>query len=220
METLIESELFGHVRGAFTGATQDRVGLFEYAQGGTVFLDEIADMPLATQSKLLRVMQNQELQRVGSPEVRKVDVRVIAATNRDMRLLVAENLFREDLYYRLSMVELKLPRLAERKEDLPLLERHFVEKFARRYGKSHRRHFPPGAGGAVPPRMAGQRARTGKRAGACLHDGGHGVHRRAGLAGLPPQPDGWRDGERAGSDATHRTGAPLHAACAGTSRRE
>ena len=135
VETLFESELFGHVKGAFTGAAQDRTGLFEYAQGGTVFLDEIADMPLTTQSKLLRVVQNQELQRVGSPEVRKVDVRVIAATNRDMRALVAENLFREDLYYRLTMVELKLPRLAERKEDLPLLERHFVEKFARNYGK-------------------------------------------------------------------------------------
>ena len=135
VETLFESELFGHVKGAFTGAAQDRTGLFESAQGGTVFLDEIADMPLSTQSKLLRVVQNQELQRVGSPEVRKVDVRVIAATNRDMRALVAENLFREDLYYRLTMVELKLPRLAERKEDLPLLERHFVERFAHSYGK-------------------------------------------------------------------------------------
>ncbi len=135
VETLFESELFGHLKGAFTGATQDRAGLFEYAQGGTVFLDEIADMPLTTQSKLLRVVQNQELQRVGSPEVRKVDVRVVAATNRDMRALVAQNLFREDLYYRLNMVELKLPRLAERKEDLPLLERHFVERFAGGYGK-------------------------------------------------------------------------------------
>jgi DNA-binding NtrC family response regulator len=135
VETLIESELFGHVKGAFTGATQDRVGLFEYAQGGTVFLDEISDMPLATQSKLLRVVQNQELQRVGSSEVRKVDVHIIAATNREMSVLIAEKLFREDLYYRLSMVELKLPRLADRKEDLPLLERHFVGKFAQDYHK-------------------------------------------------------------------------------------
>jgi DNA-binding NtrC family response regulator len=135
VETLFESELFGHVKGAFTGATQDRVGLFEYAQGGTVFLDEISDMPLATQSKLLRVVQNQELQRVGSSEARKVDVRVIAATNRDMPSLIAGNLFRQDLYYRLSMVELKLPALADRKEDLPLLQRHFVQKFASGYGK-------------------------------------------------------------------------------------
>ncbi len=135
VETLFESELFGHIRGAFTGATQDRVGLFEYAQGGTVFLDEIADLPLATQSKLLRVVQSQEMQRVGSPEVRKVDVRIVAATNRDMRSLIAANLFREDLYYRLSMVELELPSLAERREDLPLLQRYFVEKFARSYGK-------------------------------------------------------------------------------------
>jgi len=135
VETLFESELFGHVKGAFTGATQDRVGLFEYAQGGTVFLDEISDMPLSTQSKLLRVVQNKELQRVGSSEVRKVDVHIIAATNREMSSLIAEKLFREDLYYRLSMVELKLPRLAERKEDLPLLERHFVGKFANGYQK-------------------------------------------------------------------------------------
>jgi len=135
VDSLFESELFGHVRGAFTGASQDHVGLFEYAQGGTVFLDEIGDMPLASQSKLLRVVQNQELQRVGSPEVRRVDVRLIAATNRDLPALAARNLFREDLYYRLSMVDLNLPRLAERKEDLPLLQRHFVEKFARAYGK-------------------------------------------------------------------------------------
>ena len=135
VETLIESELFGHVKGAFTGATQDRAGLFEYATGGTVFLDEISDMPLATQSRLLRVVQNQEVQRVGSPEVRKVDVRVIAATNRDLRALVNEGQFRQDLYYRLSMVEVRLPRLAERKEDLPLLERHLVGRFARAYGR-------------------------------------------------------------------------------------
>ena len=135
VETLFESELFGYVRGAFTGATQDKVGLFEYAHQGTVFLDEIGDLPLAGQAKLLRVLQNQEVQRVGSPALRKVDVRVIAATNRDLRALVQEHKFREDLYYRLSMMELMLPRLADRKEDLPLLERYFVEKFAKLYNK-------------------------------------------------------------------------------------
>ena len=135
VETLLESELFGYVRGAFTGATQDKVGVFEYANGGTVFLDEIGDMPLAAQAKLLRVLQNGEIQRVGSPATRKVDVRVIAATHRDLRKLVKEGKFREDLFYRLSMVEVELPKLADRREDLPLLQRHFLEKFAAQYSK-------------------------------------------------------------------------------------
>jgi len=135
VETLFESELFGHVRGSFTGATTDKPGLFEYAHGGTLFLDEIGDMPLATQAKLLRVLQNQEVQRVGALNARKVDVRVIAATNHDLRTAVAEKRFREDLYYRLSMVEIQAPRLADRREDLPLLQLHFVARFAEQYGK-------------------------------------------------------------------------------------
>ncbi len=138
VETLFESELFGHVRGSFTGATTDKAGLFEHAHGGTLFLDEIGDMPLATQAKLLRVLQNQEVLRVGSLTPRKVDVRVVAATNRDLRTEIAAKHFREDLYYRLSMVEVNVPRLAARKEDLPLLERHFVAKFAEQYGKKIR----------------------------------------------------------------------------------
>jgi DNA-binding NtrC family response regulator len=135
VDTLFESELFGYVRGAFTGAARDKIGLFEYAHQGTVFLDEIGDMSLAGQAKLLRVLQNQEVQRVGSPVLRKVDVRVIAATNKDLRILVQEHRFREDLYYRLSMTEIALPKLADRKEDLPLLERYFVDKFATQYNK-------------------------------------------------------------------------------------
>jgi DNA-binding NtrC family response regulator len=135
VDTLFESELFGYVRGAFTGANQDKPGLFEVAHGGTVFLDEIGELPLNAQAKLLRVLQNQEIQRVGSPLPKKVDVRVVAATNRDLRAMVAEKQFREDLYYRLGMVEIKLPSLADRKEDLPLLQRHFLQRFAEQYGK-------------------------------------------------------------------------------------
>ena len=135
VETLFESELFGYVKGAFTGANADKMGLFEYAHNGTLFLDEIGDMPMNTQAKLLRVLQNQEVQRVGSLTPRKVDARVIAATNHDLKALITQNRFREDLYYRLSMVEIRTPPLAERKEDLALLEHHFIRKFSEQYQK-------------------------------------------------------------------------------------
>lgn len=135
VETLFESELFGHVKGSFTGATHDKVGLVEHASGGTLFLDEIGDMPLGTQAKLLRTIQNQEVQRVGSLQARQVNLRVIAATHRDLRAMIREGKFREDLYYRLSMVEMRIPSLAERKEDLPLLARHFIDKFSRQFDK-------------------------------------------------------------------------------------
>jgi DNA-binding NtrC family response regulator len=138
VETLFESELFGHVKGAFTGATQDKIGLIEYASGGVLFLDEIGDMPMSTQSKLLRTLQNQEVQRVGSLATKHVDLRVIAATHHDLPAAIAERQFREDLYYRLSMVEIQTPRLAERPEDIPLLTRHFISKFSQLYGKSIR----------------------------------------------------------------------------------
>lgn len=136
VETLFESELFGHVRGSFTGAVDDKTGFFEHADNGTLFLDEIGDMPLATQAKLLRALQNQEILRVGALTPRKVDVRVIAATHRDLRMEIEQKRFREDLYYRLSMVEIPMPSLASRKEDLPLLIRHFVRRFSEQYEKS------------------------------------------------------------------------------------
>ena len=135
VETLFESELFGHVKGAFTGAGESKIGLFEYASHGTVFLDEIGEMPLAAQAKLLRVLQQHEVHRVGSPVPTKVDVRVVAATNRDLGTLMREGKFREDLFYRIGMIEIHLPRLADRKEDLALLERFMIDKYAAQYGK-------------------------------------------------------------------------------------
>ncbi len=134
-ETLLESQLFGHVKGAFTDATHDRAGLFEHAHRGTLFLDEIGELSVAAQAKLLRILQSQELQRVGSPVTLKVDVHVLAATNRNVRELAARGQFREDLFYRLSMIEIQLPQLADRKEDLPLLQRHFLQHFSQMYGK-------------------------------------------------------------------------------------
>lgn len=135
VETLFESELFGHVKGAFTGADRDKTGLLELANGGTLFLDEIGDIPLSTQAKLLRALQNQEFLPVGSLTLRKVNVRIIAATHRDLRAEIAESKFREDLYYRLSMVELDVPPLRERPEDVALLARHFARKFSKEFGK-------------------------------------------------------------------------------------
>src|SRR5579872_2790795 len=135
VDTLLESQLFGHVRGAFTGATETRAGLFEYANGGTVFLDEVGETSLAMQAKLLRVIQNREIQRVGSPEVRRVDVRLIAATNRDLRAEVAAGRFREDLFYRLSTIQIRIPSLTQRLEDIPALITFFIKKYNAAYGK-------------------------------------------------------------------------------------
>ena len=134
-EALAESEMFGYMKGAFTGANETRAGLFEHAHGGTIFLDEIGEMPLGIQGKLLRVLQSHEIQPIGSVTPRPLNLRVIAATNRDLRTEVSEKRFREDLFYRLSVVQLRLPSLLERKEDLPLLQKYFVEKYAKQYGK-------------------------------------------------------------------------------------
>lgn len=135
VESLVESEMFGYVRGAFTGATQDRAGFFENADGGTIFLDEIGELSPSAQAKLLRVLQDHRVQRVGTSVSRALDLRVIAATNRDLRPMVREGEFREDLYYRLAVVEIGLPALTDRREDLPLLERYFIKKFAAEYKK-------------------------------------------------------------------------------------
>jgi DNA-binding NtrC family response regulator len=133
--TLLESELFGHLRGSFTGADRDRKGLFEAAHGGTIFLDEIGELPLGVQVKLLRVLENREIKRVGSPDAVKIDIRVIAATNRDLAEMVACGTFRDDLYYRLNVGALHLPPLRDRTEDIEPLCGHFIEAFNKKFGK-------------------------------------------------------------------------------------
>ncbi len=134
-ENLLESELFGHVRGAFTGAVRDKIGRFERAHGGTIFLDEIGDISPGVQLKLLRVLQEREIERVGSSETIAIDVRVITATNRDLRALIAEGHFREDLFYRLHVMPIELPALRQRKEDIPLLVQHFISIHNARTGR-------------------------------------------------------------------------------------
>lgn len=134
-ENILESELFGHVRGAFTDASSDRIGKFEYANGGTLFLDEVGDMPLATQIKLLRVLESSEITRVGSNETIPVNVRILSATNRNLEESIAAGTFRSDLYHRLKVVTIDLPRLADRSQDIPLLIEHFIKQFAKRHHK-------------------------------------------------------------------------------------
>jgi DNA-binding NtrC family response regulator len=143
-DTLLESELFGHERGAFTGATERKLGKFERAHGGSILLDEIGDMGLVTQAKVLRFIQERTLERLGGSESIPVDVRIMAATNRDLKQRVAEGGFREDLFYRLNVVALQIPPLRERKEDIPLLVDHFMEHYGRLFRKGRLRMAPEG----------------------------------------------------------------------------
>jgi formate hydrogenlyase transcriptional activator len=145
---LLESELFGHEKGAFTGAIAQKIGRFEMADTGTLFLDEIGDLPPALQPKLLRVLQEQEFERLGSGRTHRINVRVVAATHRDLTEMVARNEFRSDLYYRLNVFPVLVPPLRERREDIPLLVSHFVEVFARRMAKEVN-HVPPATMGAL-----------------------------------------------------------------------
>jgi DNA-binding NtrC family response regulator len=142
-EGVFESEMFGHVRGAFTDARNDRAGYFEVAHLGTLFLDEIGNVPLAQQAKLLRVLESGELQRVGSSKTRRVDVRILSATNSELDQSVAEGRFREDLFYRLNTVEIKLPPLRDRREDIPLLAMHFLGRSGGKYGRPDLRLSSP-----------------------------------------------------------------------------
>src|SRR5579862_8568518 len=135
-ESLLESELFGYEKGAFTGATTNKPGKFELADKGTLFLDEIGDVPGATQVKLLRVLQDREFERLGGTKTHKVDVRMVAATNRDLRAALEDGTFREDLYYRLNVVAIDIPPLRDRKEDIPALAKHFLERYARESAKA------------------------------------------------------------------------------------
>ena len=170
-ETLLEAELFGHVRGAFTGAVAMRQGRFEFAHKGTLFLDEVGTMSAALQAKLLRVLQERAFERLGDSQSIRVDVRVIAATNSDLARMVRENTFREDLYYRLNVIQVVLPSLRDRREDIPLLVQHFLDRLGRDQDPAAARGDLHAGGDAAPHgvRLARQRPAVGERRRARLH---------------------------------------------------
>ena len=189
-ETVFESELFGHVRGAFTDARSDRVGRFELADGGTLFLDEIANVPMSQQAKLLRVIAAGEFERLGSSRTRRVDVRILSATNADIDAEVAAGRFRQDLLFRLNTIEISLPPLRDRRDDIPSLALHFLEQHARRYRKQLTGFDGAGDGRAAAASVAGQRARARARHRAQRADGCR-SERRPGRSRSSPKP-GWR----------------------------
>ena len=159
-ESVLESELFGHVKGAFTGAISDRKGRFEEAHGGTIFLDEIGDLPLSIQVKLLRFLQEKEIARVGDNKHIKVDARIISATHKNLNKLIADGQFREDLFYRLNVIPIMVPSLRVRKNDIPLLVDHFLKKFSQEAGKRHFKVRSKGDGYPEQLCVAGKCART------------------------------------------------------------
>jgi DNA-binding NtrC family response regulator len=172
-EGVFESELFGHTKGAFTDAKTDRVGRFELADGSTLFLDEIANLSLPQQAKLLRVLQTGEFERVGASRTRKVDVRILAATNVDLRAEVAAGRFREDLFFRLNTVEIDLPPLRDRREDIPILAQHFLQQFAARYRRPVTGFAPDGMRSLLEYRWPGnvrELAHAVERATLLAHD--------------------------------------------------
>ena len=169
-ETLLESELFGHEKGAFTGAQYRKKGKFEIAEGGTVFLDEIGDISLKTQTDLLRVLQEREITRVGGNQVIKVDFRCVAATNKNLEAMIEEGTFRPDLYYRLNVFRIELPPLRDRREDIPPLVEHFVRKFSLAMKSTITRGVATGHGSTAAAAVDGQCARTGER-GRARHGG-------------------------------------------------
>ena len=178
-EELIESELFGHVKGSFTGATENKIGKFEQADGGTLFLDEIGDMSLRTQSKVLRVLEEQRFEPVGSNQTVTVDVRVIAATNKNLEQEIARGAFRQDLFYRLNVIPFFVPPLRDRLQDIPTLARYFLNEFSAAYGKKGRELSDPGHRNSVALSLAGKRTRASQSGRAPGHRLPAAAHRAA-----------------------------------------